>query len=120
MRSEVIIFLAIGVLLAPSAGLTQEADLVSETIRESVQERTKSSGSVFRGIHYGPLDVRPDLSALSVVLPPGTERRLCLTIESQDGQYFGEASYLIPSRRSASARTVRLATKYRPIIESFA
>lgn len=120
IRSMWVIAITIGVWNGPSVLFAQQPVLVSETFRESVRPLTKSAGSVFLGFHYGALDARPDLDALSAVLPPGDEPRLCLTLESQDGQYFGEASYPIPNRRSSpSDRVIRLATMHRALIESY-
>ena len=54
MRSEVIVFLAIGVLLAPSAGLTQEADLVSETSERRFKSGPRAPGACSAGFTTAP------------------------------------------------------------------
>jgi hypothetical protein len=73
---------------------------------------------VFRGIHHGALDARPNMDALSVGLPAGSQRRLCLTLETQDARYFGQASYLIGRRTAPEYRSLRLPTAHRRVLES--
>jgi hypothetical protein len=96
----------------------QEPALSAETFTESLRTLAPSAGEVFRGIHRSALDRRPNLAALSVALPPGDAGRLCLTVETQDGRYLGQASYVIAQRVRTVQRTLRLPTAHRPLLES--
>jgi hypothetical protein len=110
------VFVLVGALRA-SIG-AQEQTLATESFTESLRTNAPSGGEVFRGIHQAALDARPKLAALSVSLPAGNQSRLCVTLETQDGRYLGEASYLIGRRAAPLTRGLRLPTAHRSLLES--
>ena len=88
----------------------------SESVRANV--RTTTLG-VLRGLHYGVPDASIKVEQLAVVLPPGDHAQLCLTIETQDGRYFAEATYAVAGLTTPQRYRLQLQTDHSKLLKKY-
>jgi hypothetical protein len=110
--------LCFSVLQLGTPAAAQVGALATETFQESLRANVPAGGEIFRGLHKSPLDARPRFDQVSVALPAGNQGRLCVKVETQDGRYLGEASYLIGRRPSPITRALLLPTMHRGLLEA--